>query len=71
MQSNGKIVVAGGMTHDINHFALARFIGDTPPVPPHFSTFAWLKTIYAENLGYAPGECGDIVSIQGIGAEDF
>lgn len=63
MHPDGKIVVGG--TSD-NHFAVARLLGDQAgplsgdPIPlPRHNIISWLKTIYAESLGFAPGNCGN------------
>lgn len=54
LQSDGKIVT-GGMTQSglLNKMAVARFMGNRP-IPQSVTIFSWLKTIYADGLGFAP-----------------
>ncbi len=51
---DGKIVAAGYSEGGQQWMAVARFLGGKQGV----SINSWLKTIYAEGLGFAPGECG-------------
>jgi hypothetical protein len=58
IQSDGKAVVSGtALVGGVWTFSVARFNGDVPPVPQHVNPIAWLKTIYAERLGWIPGNC--------------